>query len=105
MSHRDFQPVSEKNGLLHPSSCACVKCAAGRDSQILDESLREKVNEMLDATFLHMVQQNVAGGYQNLAAGGAIGQVRQGFLGNMANIMRMREMAAAYFSSAKPEGI
>ena len=98
---RNFNPVSEKNGVLHPNNCACAKCAAGRESQELSPELREKVRETLDATFLQMVQGNVMGGFQALGANRPIGEVRQGFLGNMANIMRMREMAAAYFAEEK----
>jgi hypothetical protein len=105
MAHRDFLPQSEKNGLLHPPNCACVKCAAGRESQTLSTELLDKVDEMLDATFIQMVQGNVMGGFQALGSGRPINEVRSGFLGNMANIFRMREMAAAYFAGDKKEEV
>lgn len=101
MAHRDFLPQGEKNGLLHPPSCACVRCAAGRDSQEISPELREKVQEMLDSTFLQMVQGNVIGGYQIMAQNRPMQEVRSGFLGNMEKIMMLREMAAAYFAGEK----
>jgi tRNA A37 N6-isopentenylltransferase MiaA len=103
MKNHDFSQQSEKNGLLHPPNCACVRCAAGRESQELDDSLRERVKEMLDNAFLEMVKGNFMGGCATLGQGTAIGLVRSGFLGNMANIMQMREIAAAYFATEKPE--
>lgn len=101
MAHRDFLPQGEKNGILHPPSCACTKCAAGRESQNLTPELRKRIHEMLDDTFLQAVQGNVLGGFQALVQGQPINAVRSGFLGHMANIMRMREMAASYFAEEK----
>lgn len=105
MSDRRFQAPVEKNGLLHPPNCACVRCAAGRESQELDAPLLEKVNEKLEEAFLQLVQGNFMGGFQQLAAGQPIDVVRGGFLGNMSSIMRMREMAAAYFAQSEAEEV
>ena len=98
MQDRNFKPTSENNGLLHPPSCACVKCAAGRDSQVLDESLRYRVKEMIDDTFLQQVSGNLMGAVQALGGGAPVTVVRSGFLANMGHIMLMREMAFAYFA-------
>ena len=105
MDHRNFKPNTENNGLLHPPSCACVKCAAGRESQELDEGLRQRVREALDDTFLQQVSGNILGGMQALAQGQPIAAVWSGFLNNMHHIMVMREMAAAYFAEQKPEEV
>lgn len=105
MSDRRFNAPVEKNGLLHPPNCACVRCAAGRESQELDAGLLAKVDEKLDEYFLQTLQSNFMGGFQALAAGQPIDVVRGSFLGNMANIMRLREMAAAYFAQAKTEEV
>lgn len=101
LNDRNFTQPGEKNGLLHPPDCVCAKCAAGRQSRQLDPALREKLDEMLDATFLQMVQSNVMGGFQAAANNTPISAVRSGFLGNMANIFLMREMAAAYFAESE----
>ena len=104
MQGKKFVPTPTGNHLVHPPSCACVRCAAGRKSQELDESLLAKVLEMLDATFLAMVQGNVAGGHQMLAQGQPPEAVRAGFVQNMHSIMLMREIAASYFADEESNG-
>ena len=103
MNDRNFRPQGELNGLLHPPSCACVRCAAGRESRELSPAMREKVQEMIDGTFLNMVSGNIMGGGQSLHQGQPHHLVRAGFLANMEHIFDMREMATAYFADEKPE--
>lgn len=98
MAHRDFLPPAEKNGLVHPPSCVCVKCSAGREARQLDVEMKERVRQKLDDCFLEAVAGNLIGGFQALVAGQPVAQVRAGFLGNMEKILIMRETAAAYFS-------
>jgi hypothetical protein len=104
MKPRDFVPPSNRNGLLHPPQCVCVKCAAGRESRELDEPLRERLKEALDNAFINATVGNMLGGSQALSSGQPEHLVRQGFLGNMENIMTMREIAAAYFAQPQEDG-
>jgi len=102
LNKREFEPVGESNGLLHPANCACARCAAGRESQELSQELKEAVREALDQCFVQAVQGNLLGGCQALGQGQPVGQVRNAFLHNMGNLMRMREIAFAYFADEKP---
>jgi len=101
MRERDFRQQSENNGLLHPNSCACAKCAAGRESRELSFELRERIHAILDDTFVNFVQANFLGGLQAFSQGQAEADVRNGFLNGMANAFRMREVAAAYLADSK----
>ena len=103
MHDRNFKPTTESNGILHPPNCACVKCAAGRESLELGDSLLQRVKEVIDETFLEQLKGNLHGGMQALAQGQPIAVVRGGFLTNMANMFTMREMASAYFADQNRE--
>lgn len=101
MKDRTFSPQYETNGILHPPRCVCVKCAAGRSSRELDDSMIPKIKELLDNIFLQQLGNNIMGGFNALAQGAPIDQVRVGFLQNMEKMFVVREMAYAYF--AEPE--
>lgn len=101
MADRQFQPKSENNGILHPPSCACVRCAAGRDSLELGDSLRQRIDEELDNVFVDMVKGNVVMAAQALGQGGNISVVRSGLLQAMGNLKMVRQMAAEYFAEEK----
>ena len=98
MNEKRFEPNAPTNGLLHPVNCACVKCAAGRDSQELGEGLRERLRQMFDDVFLDAVRGNILGGLNMLGQNQPLHVVRSGFHGNMGHIMQMREIAASYFA-------
>ena len=102
MSDRNFRPNSEPNGLLHPPSCACVKCAAGRESQELSFELLERVKNTLDDAFLKVVEGNFLMSCQALGQGGSIDVVRSNYIASMGKAMQAREMAAAYFATQEP---
>ena len=60
--------------------------------------MRKRVLDRLDDAFLDAIAGNFLGGFQMLAQGQPFEVVHTGFLGNMTNIMRMRQTAAAYFA-------
>ena len=104
LNNREFMPQSEKNGILHPPSCACVKCSAGRESQDLSEEIIQRIRATLDDAFVNFVQANFLGGLQAFGQGQLEVAVRAGFIQGMANAFRMREIAAAYFAESKEVG-
>lgn len=103
MADRMFKPQTPANGLLHPPTCACVKCAAGRESAELTDALRERVSDMLDDAFIQVAQGNFFATCQALAQGAPIDVARSGFHGSMGNAVVVREMAAAYFAKENAE--
>lgn len=104
MSKRNIHPVRATGDLKHPPSCACLKCAAGRKSLLLDAEMRKKLYDALDVAFIQTVHRNFLGGFQALAQGQPLEAVHSSFLTHMGSIEKMREIAAAYFAEEKSDG-